>query len=119
MNAVAEGTDVNITDAFAIGVGSLGLVALAIGVALLIATIVFAKRGAIPAALICGGACLTLLLGPVIMLVIAIIVLLVTLVMGNTPYGVQFFGGWLLGTIIVVITYVALVLMGVIVGVTA
>lgn len=100
------------SDVWTIGVASLGIAALAIGIILLIATIVFASRGVVPLAIICGCALLTLILGPVVMLIIAIIALIVLAIQGNVPMAAQIFAGWILGTIIVVVTAVALGLIG-------
>jgi len=102
-----------ISDVFMAGAAGLGIVAAVIGIVLLVATVVFAMRGVTPLAVICGCATLTLLLGPVLMLIIAIIILVVMAVKGDPAIGAQAFGGWLLGTIIMVVMGLALVALGV------
>lgn len=106
------GSSIDISDAFYVGVGALGVVALAIGACLLIALLYFAMHGMTPLAIICGSALLTLLLGPGLMLVVAIVALIVLAIMHNIPPAVQIFAGWLLGTIIVVIAAIALAAIG-------
>ena len=98
----------DISNALIAGVGALGIVALVVGIALLIATVFFATRGNTPIAVLCGVALLTLILGPVVMLIIGIAAIVILAIIGNTPMIGPVAGGWAAGTLIYVIALIAL-----------
>ena len=100
-------------DAFVVGVALTGVAAIIVGLILLVGTVVFAMRGQTMLAIVFGCALLTLILGIVLMLIIAVIVLIYAVIVKNPAIAGQVFGGWLLGTIIVLITGAIIAALGV------
>lgn len=100
-------------DPFVIGVAITGVAALIVGLILLVLTVGAAMRGQTMLAVVFGCALLTLILGIVLMLVIAVIVLIYAVIVKNPAIAGQVFGGWLLGTIIVLITGAIIAALGV------
>lgn len=106
-------TELTLDEAFAAGfLGSFGALAIVIGLALLLMTIKFAMSGMTPAALICGSALISLLIGPAWGLVVAIAALLIFAVKGNVYMGGQVMLGWLLSLVIFAVVFVASALIG-------
>ena len=110
--ATTEGSSEGI-DVFAAGVGALGIIAIIVGLILLVLTITFAIRGITPLAVLCGYALLVLFIGPVWGLIIAIILLIILAIMGNMPMIGPIFGGWLIGSAIVIVTALLLAALGI------
>ena len=107
----------SIPDAMAVGIASLGLAAAIIGIALFIGTIVCAMRGNTPLAIILGVALVTLFIGPLWMLLIAVVLLIIMVIAGNPAIAGQVFAGLVIGTIIYVVTLALLVAIGVVTSV--
>ena len=102
-------TELTLSDAFAAGfVGSFGALAIVIGLILFVMTVKSAMSGMMPAAMICGMALISLLIGPAWGLAVAI--------KGDVYTGGQAVLGWLLSLVITFVVFMAAAMVGAVIA---
>ena len=110
-------TELTLSDAFAAGfVGSFGALAIVIGLILFVMTVKSAMSGMMPAAMICGMALISLLIGPALGLAVAIAARVIFAIKGDVYTGGQAVLGWLLSLVITFVVFMAAAMVGAVIA---